>query len=544
MAKTMKILAIGNSVSEDAMAYAYPILRELGYEDIRLGNLYIGGASLSVHIDQLEQGKSDYTYFKNTADAWEQTEHTDIVTGIEDETWDIVTIQQASYDSGNIETYNTDIERLLDLIQLHAKQARVFWHMTWAYQQDSNHSGFGFYQNNQIGMYQAILTAVKEVILPNPRISGVIPSGTAIQLVRNTPIGDTLTRDGFHLSFDKGRYIAALMWCRSITNLDVGSVQFCPNNVSQTDQQLVKEAVSQAAINPFGTLIQLTNLTKYYHKHARGILDVTLSIKEGEVFGFIGPNGAGKSTTVRTLLNLIFPTSGHASIDNLDIVKDSVDIRKFVGYIPSEINFYGDMIVRDFLRYAGSFHGEVDQQYVTELTEKLELDVSRKIEDLSFGNKKKVAIIQALMTRPKILILDEPTSGLDPLMQNVFFSLIEDERKRGVTVFFSSHILSEVQRICDRVGIIKEGRLIKVETIEDILETRAKKVRIVSSDTVPHNPNISDLKTVNNVHTFVYTGEIQTLLQLISAMDIVDITINEPTLEEIFMHYYEKEDRL
>jgi ABC-2 type transport system ATP-binding protein len=289
-------------------------------------------------------------------------------------------------------------------------------------------------------------------------------------------------------------------------------------------------------------MIKLEALTKYYTKNARGILDVSVEIKEGEVFGFIGPNGAGKSTTVRTLLNLIFPTSGSATVNQLDIVKDTVEIRSIVGYIPSEINFYGDMYVRDFLQYACDLHGSCDIDYMSFLIEKLELDTSRKIENLSFGNKKKVAIIQALVSRPKILILDEPTSGLDPLMQSVFFQLLDEERKRGVTVFFSSHILAEVQRICDRVGIIKEGRLVKVESVEDIIETRAKKVRIKTKDTINGNGDIIDLKQENGVITFVYTGKVKALMNILESLDIEDLSITEPTLEEIFMHYYEKED--
>ena len=290
-------------------------------------------------------------------------------------------------------------------------------------------------------------------------------------------------------------------------------------------------------------MIDIRNLTKYYNKNARGILDITLEVKEGEVFGFIGPNGAGKSTTVRTLLNFIFPTSGSATVMDLDIIKDTVQIRKNVGYIPSEVNYYNDMIVKDFLVYSTKYHTNVYEERIAYLAEKLELDLTRKVGDLSFGNKKKVAIVLAFAYQPKILILDEPTSGLDPLMQSKFFELLEEERKRGATIFFSSHVLSDVQRICDRVGIIKEGRLIKIETIEDILKTQAKNVKIVSDDLVlKESKKIINLTKSNNRYSFVYKGKVDDLLKLVSGAHIIDMSINEPTLEEIFMHYYLRED--
>ncbi len=295
-------------------------------------------------------------------------------------------------------------------------------------------------------------------------------------------------------------------------------------------------------MSSYEKMIKLDALTKYYSKNARGILDVSLEIKEGEIFGFIGPNGAGKSTTVRTLLNLIFPTSGKASIAGYDIIKNTIAIRKIVGYIPSEVNFYGDMIVSDFIEYACKFHGTLDIDYINKIVEKLELDVSRKIEDLSFGNKKKVAIVAALAIHPKILILDEPTSGLDPLMQNIFFQLLELEKQKGTTIFFSSHNLSEVQRICDRVGIIKEGRLIKVETVEDIVKTRAKRVRIRTHHKLDKNDDMINFESTNGFTTFVYTGDMKSLVSMLSNIDIEDLAIFEPTLEEIFMHYYEKEE--
>jgi len=290
-------------------------------------------------------------------------------------------------------------------------------------------------------------------------------------------------------------------------------------------------------------MITTKDLTKYYGKNSRGIIDVSLHIKEGEIFGFIGPNGAGKSTTVRTLLNFIFPTSGEGKIMDLDIVKDTVEIRRNVGYVPAEVHYYNDMIVEDFLNFSTKFYTDNYQERIIELSKKLELDLKRKIGDLSFGNKKKVAIVLALAYQPKILIFDEPTSGLDPLIQSVFFDLLEKEKQRGATIFFSSHVLSDVQKVCDRVGIIKEGRLIKVEKIEDIIKNQAKNVRIQSDDfDLIEDKQVVDLKIIKNSYHFTYTGSISELLNKISAYKIEDISITEPTLEEIFMHYYNKEE--
>jgi ABC-2 type transport system ATP-binding protein len=290
-------------------------------------------------------------------------------------------------------------------------------------------------------------------------------------------------------------------------------------------------------------MIQTVGLTKYYKKRSRGILDVNLDIRKGEIFGFIGPNGAGKSTTVRTLLNLIFPTEGSASVNGLDVVRDTVEIRKHIGYIPSEVNYYGDMTVQDFLVYAASFYGEKKPDAMHALAKRLELDLTRKIENLSYGNKRKVAIVQALQHDPDILILDEPTAGLDPLMQNTFFNLLEEEKNKGKTIFFSSHILSEVQRICDRVGIIKEGRLIRVETIDEIMKTRAKKVRIKTDQNfLKEDDDIVNLQRENDHLSFVYTGTIDRLLSMLQGQTIHDLSIVDPTLEEIFMHYYERDD--
>lgn len=221
-------------------------------------------------------------------------------------------------------------------------------------------------------------------------------------------------------------------------------------------------------------IIEINKLTKTYGKH-RGIEDITLSIQEGEIFGFIGPNGAGKSTTIRCLLSLIYPTSGSASIFGADCIKNASEIAKEVGYLPSEVFYYDNMKVKDLLNYSASFYKKDCKKKIRELCDVLELDTGRKIEDLSFGNRKKVGIVQGLLHSPKLIILDEPTSGLDPLMQKKFFDLIQEENRNGATVFFSSHILSEVQKMCDRVGFIKEGKLIKLDTMASLKEDSYKR---------------------------------------------------------------------
>jgi ABC-2 type transport system ATP-binding protein len=289
-------------------------------------------------------------------------------------------------------------------------------------------------------------------------------------------------------------------------------------------------------------IVDIKNLTKTYNKN-RGIINLTFSIEEGEIFGFIGPNGAGKSTTIRTLLNFIYPTSGSATVFGKDIVKDSKEIRQNVGYLPSEIHYYDDMRVIDLLKYSAGFYKKFNPNRMKELAERLDLDLHKKIEDLSFGNRKKVGIVQALLHGPKLLILDEPTSGLDPLMQNTFFELLLEERKKGTTIFFSSHILSEVQKLCDRVAIIKEGELVKVETIENLTKKNLKYITITFEQTEPMDLKLDGIvkKEVNgNEMTLLYSGDMKALLNQLNALPVKDLLIQEPTLEEVFMHYYEK----
>ena len=288
-------------------------------------------------------------------------------------------------------------------------------------------------------------------------------------------------------------------------------------------------------------IIETINLTKYYGK-TRGIVDLNLTVNEGEIFGFIGPNGSGKSTTVRTLLSLIYKTSGEARIFGLDCEKDSVKILEDVGYLPGEVFYYDNMRARDLFKYSASFYKKDCTAKTNELAELLQLDVTKKIEDLSLGNKKKVGIIQGLLHSPRLIILDEPTSGLDPLMQKTFFDLIKKENERGATVLFSSHILSEVQRICDRVAIIKDGQIVSNHKISELQKDAYKNVRISFADrgdavafTVPGATN---QRVEGSGVSFIYKGDINTLLGQISKFALLDIDISEPSLEEIFLHYY------
>ena len=291
--------------------------------------------------------------------------------------------------------------------------------------------------------------------------------------------------------------------------------------------------------------IETRGLTKFYGK-SPGIMDLDLEVEEGEVFGFIGPNGAGKSTTIRTLLGLLFPTSGCGRIFGLDIVDRTRDIKKMVGYVPAEAGFYHKASVREFLLYGAGFYGGRDPEpRMGELAAALDLDLERKIADLSRGNQRKVAIVQALLHRPQLLILDEPTVGLDPLVQAKFFELLAGENRRGTTVFLSSHTLSDVQKTCRRVAIVRQGRLAAVENVEALRKKQLRRVRVELSrsarDFALSLDGMIDPRRENNVLGFMYQGEIPALLRALAGGPVSDLIIEEPTLEEIFMHYYSRE---
>jgi ABC-2 type transport system ATP-binding protein len=291
-------------------------------------------------------------------------------------------------------------------------------------------------------------------------------------------------------------------------------------------------------------IIGINHLTKSYGR-SRGIEDLSLDVPQGDIFGFIGPNGAGKSTTIRILLNLIFPTAGNATIFGLDVVRDSKKIRGRLGYVPSDASMYDRMTVMEFLRFTAAFyHAENDHERISSLLGLFDLDPGRKIPELSMGNKKKVSIIQALVHRPELLILDEPTAGLDPLIQSRFFDLLREENRQGVTVFFSSHTLSEVQAFCKTVAIIRDGKIVNVENIASLRMKQLKKVRIL----FPENRDVKDLAiegigpvdsgTGKNL-SFLYSGDINALVKALAKLAVDNLSIEEPSLEEIFLHYYQ-----
>ncbi|MCB9195275.1 MAG: ABC transporter ATP-binding protein [Flavobacteriales bacterium] len=288
--------------------------------------------------------------------------------------------------------------------------------------------------------------------------------------------------------------------------------------------------------------IALNKLTKFYGDFL-GISELSFEVEKGEVFGFIGPNGAGKSTAIRTMLGLLKSTSGTATILGMDAEMQGAELRQKIGYLPSEVNYYAEMTSRELLEYSAGFYRNVDLDEIERLATHFELDLDKQIEDLSFGNKKKCAIVQCLLHKPELLILDEPTSGLDPLMQNRFFELLEDLNKNGTTIFFSSHVLSEIQRMCDRAAVIRQGEIIAIEHIQHLLEKQMKKVKLTLVDDQPLGDfpeGAQNMKQLSNKVSFEYLGDINTLLDWLSTCSLQDLVLEEPDLESIFMNYYKR----
>lgn len=286
-------------------------------------------------------------------------------------------------------------------------------------------------------------------------------------------------------------------------------------------------------------IIRTINLTKYYGR-SRGIIDLNLTVREGEIFGFIGPNGAGKSTTLRVLLGLVAPTSGSAEIFGKRVGAQQKEILAGIGYLPSEAMFYSGMRVSEVLRLSEKLYKKDCSAERKHLCERFDLDVRRKVGELSLGNRKKVAIVSAFQHHPELLILDEPTSGLDPLMQKAFFELVEERHQAGATVVLSSHILPEIQQHCGRAAILREGRLIACDSVEHLAGNLCRKVEIKGISAIPALPGIKETKREEGQVSFLFEGRMQELLSMLNNLPVEDLLITEPELEEIFLHYYEK----
>ena len=286
--------------------------------------------------------------------------------------------------------------------------------------------------------------------------------------------------------------------------------------------------------------VKITNLSKYYGKN-RGIVDLDLTVPKGEFFGFIGPNGAGKSTTIRTLLGLIAPSGGNAKIFGMDIVKDKQAILQRVGYLPSEAAFYPGMKVKDVLKLSADLRKKDCCAEAKSLCERLQLDTARKVDELSFGNRKKVSIVCALQHCPELLMLDEPTGGLDPLMQKEFFDILQERNQQGTTIFLSSHVLSEIQRNCTRAAIIRNGRIIACDSVDSLSKTNAKRITVHGQVNLDKLEGVRGRKDSVDSVSFLFSGNINDLIRTFSTCQVTDLTVTEPDLEEIFLHYYEKD---
>ena len=288
------------------------------------------------------------------------------------------------------------------------------------------------------------------------------------------------------------------------------------------------------------TAIVTDGLTKHYGQVV-GVEDVDLEVRAGEAFGFLGPNGAGKTTTMRLLMGLLFPTRGGATVLGLDCWHDSVAVKARVGYLPGEPALYKRLTGNELLSFIDGFDGG-SRGYGVELAEKLELDLSRRVRESSRGMKQKLALILALMKKPPVLIMDEPTSGLDPLTQRVLYEILNEHRDDGATLLFSSHNLFEVERICDRVGIIRDGRLVATESIDELRAKRLRHIEVAFNDGVPPGlsavPGVTDVEEVGKRVRFRYRGDIDSLVKAIAAYDVADLSIAHASLEDVFLEFY------
>jgi ABC-2 type transport system ATP-binding protein len=289
-------------------------------------------------------------------------------------------------------------------------------------------------------------------------------------------------------------------------------------------------------------VIEIEKLTKYYGKY-RGIVDVDLAVNEGEIFGFLGPNGAGKTTTIRILLDLIRPTSGGARLFGIGASADPVAIHRRSGYLPGEWNLYDRLTGAETIRYFANLRGGVDQAYVDDLVQRLDLDPSRRFREYSRGNKQKVGLVVALQHRPELMIFDEPTAGLDPLVQQAFNELLFEAKSEGRTVFLSSHIISEVERTCDRVAIIREGRIVRLDTVEGVRALAAHEVELRFAAPVPGAAfasldGVSNLVEEGRTLRMLVSGPIAPVVQLAARHELIDLVSREPSLEEVFLSEY------
>lgn len=286
-------------------------------------------------------------------------------------------------------------------------------------------------------------------------------------------------------------------------------------------------------------MLKIDKLTKYYGK-IKGIENLSLELNKGEIFGFIGPNGAGKSTTIKCIMNLINKNSGDIYIAGKINNKDDLKLKEIIGYLPSEISLYDDMTVKQILDYNAQFYKKDTSLKRKELVTKFQLDESKKIEQLSLGNLKKLGIVLALVHDPKLIILDEPTSGLDPIMQDVFYNILKEEREKGNTIFYSTHILSEIKKICDRVGIIKDGNLIKVETLKEMKNNNLVIVTIKSRKiaNIKTELKFKILEETEEEIKILYNDDINKLIKLLECYNLEKLLIEELSIEDMFIHYY------